>query len=94
MSSCFVVLRHYPNIDNPDNEVTTVVGLASTIFLAEKLVMRELGSSDLICILTPEYTDVREYYRVREFIKERTEGTKAASCSIAEHEINDDLASV
>ena len=94
MNSCFVVLRHCPNVDNPNHEVTTVVGLASTIFLAEKLVTRELGSSDLVCILTPEYTDFREYYRVSDFIKEQTEGTKAESCSIAEHEINDDWASV
>lgn len=94
MNSCFVVLRHCPNIDNQNHEVTTVAGLAETIFLAEKLVTRELGSSDLICILTSEYSDVREYFRVKDFIKERTEGTKAESCSIAEHEIYDDWASV
>lgn len=93
-NSCYVILHNVPNIDDPKNMVTTVLGVAATLLLAEKMIYHDAGSQRLVCDLQPDFTSSRDYYRVGEYAKMLQDGVLAEHYTVDEYEIEGDWASV
>ena len=70
MDTCFIVLKHTPKYDQPEHYYdVSVLCLAKTLSLSEKCIAEDLGmSSDIVCQMQPEFSDVRKYYSTSDFL--------------------------
>jgi hypothetical protein len=93
-NSCYVILHNVPNIDDPKNMVTTVLGVAATLKLAEKMIVRDADYQNLICDIQPDFTSSRDYYRADECANMLQDGALVEHYTVDEYEIEGDWASV
>lgn len=92
MARCYVVLRHCPNADAPEHMVTTLAGVTSTLFLAEKFIVTEFRTDGLTCYIWPDSTNAREYYKMG--TEEDMAFGNVEHYTVEEKTINDDWASI
>lgn len=92
MNNCYVVLHHCPNVYAPEHMVTTLAGVTSTLFLAEKFIATEFRTKGLVCHIWPDSTDDRRYYKMG--TEEDLASGNVEHYTVEEKGINDDWASI
>lgn len=94
MEHCYVILMHWPNVEYPQHEVTTLLGVTSTLLLAERAIANycvsifgEEDGNSLVCKIMPACTDARTYMMAKHY-----ELKTATTFTVTEEPINNDWA--